>query len=87
VQANQAAMAYLIEGFRRLGLDFVPSVTNFVLVRFRRDAREVARELERRGVIVRPTIPFGTSPEYARITTGEPSENEALLQALAEVAW
>lgn len=70
-------------GFRRLGLEYVPSVTNFVLVKTGR-GREVFEALERRKVIVRPMDPYGL-PDHVRVTVGTAEENRTFLQALEEV--
>lgn len=79
---NAAGMQRMIEAFRRLQLDFVPSYGNFVLVRVG-NAGWVYQQLLRRGVIVRPVANYDL-PEWLRITTGLPDENERFLQALAD---
>lgn len=70
-------------GCRRLGLEFVPSVANFMLIKVG-DGRRVFEALCRRGVIVRPMDGYGL-PEYVRVTVGTPRENRRFLAALAEV--
>jgi histidinol-phosphate aminotransferase len=79
---NRAGMATLTAGFEQLGLAFIPSVANFVLVRVGSGAR-VYEALLRRGVIVRPTANYGL-PEWLRITIGLPQENARLLRVLPE---
>jgi len=61
------------------GLEYVPSQTNFVLVRPTRDPAQLAEDLLLRGVIVRRMGPF------IRITVGTEAENLRLLKALDEV--
>jgi histidinol-phosphate aminotransferase len=68
----------------RLGLDFVPSHTNFVLVDTRRDCLEVFQRLLRRGLIVRPAKQYGL-PTCVRVTIGQHHENVRLFRALSEV--
>jgi histidinol-phosphate aminotransferase len=68
----------------RLGLDFVPSHTNFVLADTRRDCQEVFRRLMARGFIVRPAVQYGL-PTWVRITIGQHKENVRLFRALPEV--
>lgn len=80
---NRLGLAQLEAGFRRLGLEFVPSSANFVLVRVGDGAR-CFLELQRRGVIVRPLQVYRL-PEWVRITVGTPAQNEKLLAELAEV--
>jgi histidinol-phosphate aminotransferase len=65
------------------GLTPLPSTANFLLVPCGSPeaAAALADGLLRRGVIVRPTAPFGDA-EAVRITIGLPEENDALLDAL-----
>ena len=79
---NREGMAYVTEAFRRLGLDYVPSAANFVLVRVGEGAR-VYDALLRRGVIVRPMGVYGF-PEHVRVTIGLPEENRRFVDVLAE---
>ena len=80
---NLEGRAQLQAGFAKLGLDYVLSHTNFVLVRVG-DAAQVNAALLRRGIIVRPVAGDGL-PEHLRVTVGLPAENARLLQALQEV--
>jgi histidinol-phosphate aminotransferase len=70
-------------GFTGLGLSFVPSQANFVLVRVG-DGTRVSEALQRRGVIVRPVKSYNL-PEYIRVTAGTADQNERLLRELAAV--
>ena len=78
---NRTGMAQLGEGFKRLGLEFVPSVGNFILVRVG-DGGRVFDALQRRGVIVRPVKSYGL-PEWVRVTVGTREQNERLLREMA----
>ncbi|MFC4299124.1 MAG: histidinol-phosphate transaminase [Castellaniella sp.] len=80
---NRAGRTQLQDGFTALGLDFVPSHTNFVLVRVG-DAARINVELLRRGIIVRPVAGDGL-PEHLRVSIGLPEENARLLDALKAV--
>ncbi len=66
-----------------MGLPFVPSVTNFMLVETGR-ARELFLALQRERVIVRPMDGYGL-PDHIRVTVGTRSENVRCLKALARV--
>jgi histidinol-phosphate aminotransferase len=68
----------------RLGLDYVPSHTNFVLVDTKRECLEVFRRLLARGLIVRPAKQYGL-PTSVRITIGQHHENVRLFQELPKV--
>jgi histidinol-phosphate aminotransferase len=78
VSTTVAERERLAGELRRLGLEPLPSSTNFVLGPHER-AREVYESLLDRGLAVRP------SPGAIRITVHRPSANDRLLAALAEV--
>lgn len=77
---NRDGYAQLTQGFESLGLQFVPSYGNFVLVKVG-DAVRINQALLKQGVIVRPVDNYGLH-EWLRISIGLPAENERLLQAL-----
>ncbi len=81
---NAQGYRRLTEGFDKLGLEYVPSDGNFVLVRVGNDdaaGNRVNLELLKQGVIVRPVGNYGL-PQWLRVTIGLPAENEAFLTAL-----
>jgi histidinol-phosphate aminotransferase len=81
---NRAGYAQLVEAFDKLGLEYVPSYGNFVLVKVGDEADAGARinlALLKQGVIVRPVGNYGL-PEWLRISIGLPEENEVLIEAL-----
>jgi histidinol-phosphate aminotransferase len=77
---NADGMRQLTEGFGALGLEYVPSYGNFVLVKVGPAAR-VYQELLKRGVIVRPVANYQL-PEWLRVSIGLPEENRRFLDAL-----
>ena len=81
---NRAGMQQLQAACRRLGLNWLPSVGNFLCVDVGRPGREVFLELLKRGVIARPVDNYGL-PQYLRITIGTEAENHRLIDALADV--
>jgi histidinol-phosphate aminotransferase len=80
-RANRAGLAQLEAGCRANGLEFVPSVANFMLIRVG-DGKRAFEALQRRGVIVRPVGSYGLT-EWVRVTVGTASQNERLLAELA----
>lgn len=68
-----------------MGLEMIPSVANFYLLRFPegggKSGTEAAAFLMGRGIIPRPAA---ASDQFLRITVGLDGENEAVLQALAD---
>jgi histidinol-phosphate aminotransferase len=75
--------AYLEEGLVALGLPFIESFANFLLVEVG-DGAEIANTLREAEVIVRPVAPYQL-PKYIRVTYGNRSENRKFLTALATV--
>lgn len=81
---NAQGYRRLTEAFEKLGLEYVPSDGNFVLVRVGNDdaaGNRVNLELLKQGVIVRPVGNYGL-PQWLRVTIGLPQENEAFIAAL-----
>ncbi|RJG23896.1 histidinol-phosphate transaminase [Massilia cavernae] len=83
-QNNAAGYAQFVEAFEELGLQYVPSFGNFVLVRVGDDDEAGARvnlALLKQGVIVRPVGNYGL-PQWLRISIGLPQENAIFIAAL-----
>ena len=72
------------ESFRSLGLPFIPSQSNFILVKVPVPAQELYESLLRRGVIIRSMKSFGLD-RYIRFNIGLPVENRRLFTALREI--
>jgi histidinol-phosphate aminotransferase len=83
VEVNRRGLEYLAGEFTRLGLEFIPSYANFVLVRVGR-GQEVFKQLLGQGVIVRPMAGY-QFPEHIRVTVGTVEENRKFIEALQKV--
>ena len=77
---NRAGLAQLASALDALGMRYVPSHANFLLVHVG-DAARVYEHLLRQGVIVRPVANYGL-PAHLRVTVGLPEENRRFLTAL-----
>jgi len=84
LESNGAGLKQLYAGLERLGLCYVPTVTNFVLVELGVDSVPVAQELLLRGVIVRPMAWMGF-PNAIRVSVGTEEENAKFLAAMEKV--
>ncbi len=82
--ANEAGKAYLYAAFARLGLPYVPTQANFILVDTLQPCREVFAKLLREGIIVRTGDIFGY-PSKIRVTIGTEEENTRFIAALERV--
>lgn len=69
--------------FRKLGLEFIPSNANFVLVRVG-EGQRVFEQLQKLGIIVRPMGSYQL-PEWIRISMGTPKQNQRCLDALKSI--
>lgn len=81
---NAEGMAFLEKSFKELGIEYIPSVGNFILFKSKKDAKVLYDELLHKGVIVRPMAGYKL-PEWIRATVGLPEENERFIQALKEL--
>ena len=75
---------YLYREIERLGLEYIPSQTNFVLIRFGDDAAGVYEELLKRGIITRSMTSYGLD-DFIRVSIGLPHENRAFITHLEEI--
>jgi len=81
VRMIEAGRHYLYDEFKRLGIAYVSSRANFILVDVGRSASDIYQKLLHEGVIVRPMTPFGMDSTL-RITVGTPEENRRLVKGL-----
>lgn len=80
---NTAGLRYFEGELKRLGLEFIPSQANFLLVRVGK-GQEVFVALQKAGVIVRPMAGYRL-PEWVRISIGTPSENRRCVESLEAI--
>jgi len=80
---NDAGKQQLQSAFDALGLTYIPSSANFVLVKVN-DADAVNEALLKRGVIVRPVGSDGL-PGWLRVSIGLESENKRFIDALTAI--
>jgi len=80
---NALGLKAYTEAFQKLGLEFIPSAGNFILVRVG-EGQRVFEAMQKLGVIVRPMGGYQL-PEWIRISVGTPEENERCTRSLREV--
>ncbi|HSC84715.1 MAG TPA: histidinol-phosphate transaminase [Pseudomonas sp.] len=84
-QAVIASREALVAAMTDLGFEVLPSAANFVFARHpQHDAGKLAAALREHGVIVRH-FKQQRIAQFLRITIGAPEQNQALLDALAQV--
>lgn len=82
-QTNQEQRRWLEKQFDALGLAFIKSHANFIMVEIE-DAAAVYQALLEQGVIVRPLAGYGLS-EWLRVTVGVAEDNLRLIDTLRSI--
>ena len=81
LKVNAEGKRYFYRELARLGVEYVPTDANFVLMKTPLPGRDFFKRLLKRGVIVRPVDGYGL-PEYVRVSIGLSSENERFFAEL-----
>ncbi len=87
VAVNEEGRRVLEQGLESLseyGVDWIPSQTNFLLVKMPIEGRKVYDAMLRKGVIVRPMGGYGL-PRWLRISLAEEAKMKRCIRALREV--
>ncbi|MCM8763258.1 MAG: histidinol-phosphate transaminase [Candidatus Omnitrophica bacterium] len=79
-----AGKHYLYAVLERLGMVYVPTVANFILINTPLDSTAIFREMLRCGVIVRDMKEYGMK-DFIRVTIGTQRENERFINVLRKV--
>lgn len=80
---NQEQKQTLYDGLDSLGVGYVKSHTNFVMVNVD-NGMEIYQALVAQGVVIRPMASYGL-PQWIRVSVGLPEENHRFLDTLAQV--
>lgn len=75
---------YLYDALTRLGIVYVPTVANFILIDVGKDGVGVFKEMLKYGVIVRDMDQYGLK-NFIRVTIGTKKENERFIKVLKKV--
>jgi histidinol-phosphate aminotransferase len=84
LRVNNEGMNQLSESLHKLGLAFIPSVTNFITINVKQDAIQIFQKLLGQGVIVRP-LSTQQMPTHIRVTIGTTEQNQRFISALNKV--
>jgi histidinol-phosphate aminotransferase len=84
IESNLKEMKFVTEELTLLGVRYIPSVANFLLIDTGRDCQEDFVRLLHEGVIVRPMRLY-SFPTSVRVTVGTHRDNEQFLEALRRV--
>jgi histidinol-phosphate aminotransferase len=80
---NNEGRKFFEKALGDLGLEFVPTAANFILVRVG-EGQAVFQALQREGIITRPMGGYDL-PEFVRISIGTPAQNQRCIRALRKV--
>ncbi|ACM59961.1 histidinol-phosphate aminotransferase [Caldicellulosiruptor bescii] len=83
-ELNKKSLEFFYKNFEEMGLFYIKSYGNFVMVDVKKDAVDVFKKLLLKGIIVRPGDIFGM-PTYLRVTTGQEGDNMGFIKALKEI--
>lgn len=84
VQLVKEERAYVLDGLKKIGIEFWPTQGNFVMIRPPVPDTELVALLEKKGIMVRPVGNFG-APGMVRISFGKREANKAVLEALSTI--
>ena len=80
LESNRQGLQYVTGELARLGIEYVPSHANFILLRVGQ-GEDVFNRLLAQGIIVRPMAGY-QFPEYIRVTIGTMDENRKFIDGL-----
>ena len=84
-KVNREGYNFLVENFKAMGVEYVPSAANFVLAKVKgMPGAEIYKKMLPLGVIVRPLDNYGL-PEYFRVTIGRKKDNQKFIAGLKKV--
>ncbi len=83
-KSNTAGKAFLYKAFDDMGLRYIETEGNFIMLHVEPSGAEITDALLKQGVIVRPMAGYGY-PNAIRVTIGTQQENERFITALKVV--
>jgi histidinol-phosphate aminotransferase len=84
VESNRIGLEQVSAAFQRAGIEYIPSVGNFISFKTELAGSQVYEGLLREGVIIRPISNYGLA-DYLRVTIGSEDQNARFLKALQTV--
>jgi histidinol-phosphate aminotransferase len=84
-KVNLEGKTYLYNSLDKMGVSYIPSVTNFILIDTSKDELNVFKDMLKLGVIVRDMKQYKLD-NFIRVTIGTKEENEEFIKAFKRVA-
>lgn len=83
-EVNEAGKTFLYDAYKKLGLKYIPTHGNFIMVDFNKDSQIVFEALQQNGIIARTIKEYGF-PNALRITIGTEEQNRRLIKTLEKI--
>jgi len=83
-ETNIQGRDYLYKSFEKLGMPYIETNANFIMVNTKLDDKEIFNGLIKRGIIIRPGHLLGM-PGWMRVSIGTMRENEKFIEKLNEI--
>lgn len=84
VDENKRGKLYFYKEFERMGLEYIVTEANFIMVNINTDDKVVFQALLRRGIIVRPGHLFGMN-SWLRVSIGTMEQNMRFISELEKI--
>lgn len=84
IEVTNSGKKYLCDEFDRLGLTYLKSQTNFILVKVNMDSKKFFNECLKRGVVLRDMKAYKLD-DYVRVTVGTMDENKKAITVIEKV--
>jgi histidinol-phosphate aminotransferase len=84
IQMTDEGKKYLYKELSRLGIEYIPSATNFILIKLEKQAELITKKMVQQGVVTRYMGAWGLH-NHIRVTIGTKDENERFLELLTKL--
>jgi len=84
LENNKKGKQFYYKTLRELGIEYVPTEANFLLVKLGATAEAITKKLFDKQVLVRFMAAYGL-PDYIRVTIGTMEENSRFIEALKKI--
>ncbi|MBC7958737.1 MAG: aminotransferase class I/II-fold pyridoxal phosphate-dependent enzyme, partial [Vallitaleaceae bacterium] len=78
-ETNEASKLFAYTQCEAMGLDYIPTYGNFIMIDCKIPSMELFEKLQSKGMIVRPGFYFGM-PTYQRVTLGTIAQMERFFE-------
>lgn len=84
LEAVREGLSYLYQNLDDIGLEYIPTQTNFFLIKAPGGGKRIYESMLKQGVIIRAMDSYGL-PDYIRVCVGLPEENQRFIETLKRV--